>query len=566
MKIVRRDNVDDTHLQNLIADPILRQILARRGIANQSDLECKLNDILHFKDLHGIDKARKLIGQAIMRGDKILVAGDYDVDGITGTALGVRGLKELGASFVSYYIPSRYEGGYGVSPDAVDKAVEHGVSLILTVDNGVSCKESIEYAKDQGLTVVITDHHETPEDLPEADAIVDPKLPQDKFPSKNLCGAGVLFYVLAATRAYLREQGFYEGCQVPRIGRFLDLVALGTIGDVMQLDANNRKLVKYGFDLIKQRQCVEGIKALAASCRVDLASINSTTIAFDLCPRLNAPGRIKLENNPAVSLMLTDDKTDASIIARDLEMCNKRRGDYERVFLKEACEDAEKQEGNSAIVLYRPNWLVGLGGLIASRIKEKFSVPCFVFSGDGDELPGSARSVPGFSIVKILQSLSERDSDLLIRFGGHAMAAGASIKKENFEKFKVLFNQVAKECLGEPTDDEIISDGNLPSNYIDVNFAQDLEAFGPWGNGFEEPCFDGEFTVEDVFLIANRHLKFKLRNDDGSTMLAIKLRATPNERSIVKNSRVSVVYSVGINHYMGSNRLEIKINAIETLE
>ena len=530
MKIVRRDNVDDTHLQNLIADPILRQILARRGIANQSDLECKLNDILHFKDLHGIDKARKLIGQAIMRGDKILVAGDYDVDGITGTALGVRGLKELGASFVSYYIPSRYEGGYGVSPDAVDKAVEHGVSLILTVDNGVSCKESIEYAKDQGLTVVITDHHETPEDLPEADAIVDPKLPQDKFPSKNLCGAGVLFYVLAATRAYLREQGFYEGCQVPRIGRFLDLVALGTIGDVMQLDANNRKLVKYGFDLIKQRQCVEGI------------------------------------NNPAVSLMLTDDKTDASIIARDLEMCNKRRGDYERVFLKEACEDAEKQEGNSAIVLYRPNWLVGLGGLIASRIKEKFSVPCFVFSGDGDELSGSARSVPGFSIVKILQSLSERDSDLLIRFGGHAMAAGASIKKENFEKFKELFNQVAKECLGEPTDDEIISDGNLPSNYIDVNFAQDLEAFGPWGNGFEEPCFDGEFTVEDVFLIANRHLKFKLRNDDGSTMLAIKLRATPNERSIVKNSRVSVVYSVGINHYMGSNRLEIKINAIETLE
>ena len=334
----------------------------------------------------------------------------------------------------------------------------------------------------------------------------------------------------------------------------------------MQLDANNRKLVKYGFDLIKQRQCVEGIKALAASCRVDLASINSTTIAFDLCPRLNAPGRIKLENNPAVSLMLTDDKTDASIIARDLEMCNKRRGDYERVFLKEACEDAEKQEGNSAIVLYRPNWLVGLGGLIASRIKEKFSVPCFVFSGDGDELSGSARSVPGFSIVKILQSLSERDSDLLIRFGGHAMAAGASIKKENFEKFKVLFNQVAKECLGEPTDDEIISDGNLPSNYIDVNFAQDLEAFGPWGNGFEEPCFDGEFTVEYVFLIANRHLKFKLRNDDGSTMLAIKLRATPNERSIVKNSRVSVVYSVGINHYMGSNRLEIKINAIETLE
>ncbi len=565
MKLIRRTNVDDSHLKEYVQDPIIRQILARRGIQSQSDILCNLSDIHHFKDLHDIDKASSLLAEAIEHKHPILVAGDYDVDGITGTALGVRGLKDLGAESVSYYVPSRYEGGYGVSTEAVDKAIEQGVKLILTVDNGVSCKESIDYAKGRGLKVVITDHHETPEILPIADAIVDPKLPNDKFPSKNLCGAGVLFYVLVATRAKLRDSGFYNDKAIPKIGRFLDLVALGTIGDVMQLDPNNRKLVKYGFDRIKKGECVVGIKALASSCRVDLPSINAVSIAYDLCPRLNAPGRIKLENNPAVSLMLTDDETSASILARDLEMCNRRRGDYERVFLKEASEDAQLQEGNSAIVLYRPNWLVGLGGLIASRIKEKFSVPCFVFSGYGEELSGSARSVPGFSIVKILQAMNEKCPNLLIRYGGHAMAAGASISKDNVEKFKELFNQVAKECLGEPTDDEIISDGNLPSNYIDVNFAQDLEAFGPWGNGFEEPCFDGEFTVEDVFLIANRHLKFKLRNDDGSTMLAIKLRATPNERSIVKNSRVSVVYSVGINHYMGSQRLEIKISAIEPI-
>lgn len=563
MKIVRRDIVDDSHLQTYVSDPIIRQILARRGISSESEVTCQLSDIYHYRDLHDIDKASNILADAIENGDKILVSGDYDVDGITGTALGVRGLKDLGASEVRYFVPSRYEGGYGVSNETVDDAVSHGVKLLLTVDNGVSCLESINYAKSKGLKVVITDHHETPELLPDADAIVDPKLPEDKFPSKNLCGAGVLFYVLVATRAVLRDRGFYKDSKVPLIARFLDLVALGTIGDVMQLDANNRKLVKYGFDKIRAGKSIIGIKALAASCRVDLAAINSVSIAFDLCPRLNAPGRIKLENNPAVSLMLTDDETEACIIARDLEMCNKRRGDYERVFLKEATEDAEKQEGNCAIVLYRPNWLVGLGGLIASRIKEKFSVPCFVFSGSGDELAGSARSVPGFSIVKNLQLLSEKCPDLLIRFGGHAMAAGASIHKDNFEKFKELFNQVAKENLGNPNDEEIISDGELPSNYLTIGFARDLEAYGPWGNGFEEPCFDGEYTVEDVFVVGNRHLRFTLRNDDGSIMRGIKLRATPSEREIKANMRVRAVYTIGVNHYMGSQRLEIKISSIE---
>ena len=564
MKLIRRENVDDRHLEAYIHDPIIRQILARRGIQNEKDINCQLSDIYHYKDLHDIDKASSIIADAIEQSHPILVAGDYDVDGITGTALGVRALKALGAKIVTYYVPSRYEGGYGVSNEAVDKALEQGVRLILTVDNGVSCKESIDYAKAKGLKVVITDHHEIPEILPNADAIVDPKLPEDKFPSKNLCGAGVLFYVLVATRAKLKERNFYKTKNdIPLIGKFLDLVSLGTIGDVMQLDVNNRKLVKYGFDRIKKGQCVVGIKALASSCRVDLPSINAVSIAFDLCPRLNAPGRIKLENNPAVSLMLTDDETDASIIARELEMCNKRRGDYERVFLKEACEDALAQESNSAIVLYRSNWLVGLGGLIASRIKEKFSVPCFVFSGDGEELSGSARSVPGFSIVKILQELNDKHPDLLIRFGGHAMAAGASIKKENFEKFKVLFNQVAKLNLGIKGEDEILTDGSLPTSYINLDFAKALESYGPWGNGFEEPCFDGVFMVEEVTLVGNRHLRFKLRTKEGFSFSAIKLRATPNERSIVKYMQVLTIYTVSINHYMGSQRLEIKISAIE---
>lgn len=565
MKIIRRQSLNDSHLEPYVPDPVIRQILVRRGVNTKSDVTCDLSEIHHYRDLNGIDKARVIIGDAIMRGDPILVAGDYDVDGITGTALGVRCLYDLGAAKVLYFVPSRYEGGYGISSEAVDSAYEGGVKLILTVDNGVSCKESVDYAKQKGLKVVITDHHEIPEELPNADAIVDPKFPSDKFPSKNLCGAGVLFYVLAATRAYLRDRGFYEGRALPQISRFLDLVALGTIGDVMQLDSNNRKLVKSGFDRIQKGNCIVGIKALATSCKVDLSAINSTNIAFYLCPRLNAPGRIKLKENPAVALMLTDDDVEAAIIARELENCNRRRGDFERVFLKEASEDAKAQEGASAIVLYRPNWLVGLGGLIASRIKEQFSVPCFVFSGEGEELSGSARSVPGFSIVKVLQSLTEKAPDLLIRFGGHAMAAGASIEKRNLERFKEMFNQAALENLGEPTEEEIISDGQLPSNYISLAFARDLECYGPWGNGFEEPCFDGEFNVEDVFLLECKHLIFTLRNDDGSVIRTIKLRATPNERSIVKNSRVRAVYTVGINHHHGSEKLEIKLLSIETI-
>ena len=521
----------------LIANRLISRRETEREECSDEAIERYLSagtEALHDpRGMADIEKGARIMLEKIKKTKKIRVIGDYDVDGITGTALGVRGLKYLGARKTSYFVPSRYEGGYGISRDTIDKALEDHVDLLLTVDNGVSCYDEVEYAIEKGLPVVITDHHETPELLPRALAVVDPKRPDE------------------------RSQ--------PNLAHFLDLVALGTVGDVMQLDANNRKLVKYGFERIRTGKSVVGIKSLAASCRLDLAAVNSISLAFEICPRLNAPGRIRLENNPAVDLMLTDDETQASILARDLEMCNRRRGDYERVFIREAMEDAQKQSGNSAIVLYRPNWLVGLGGLIASRIKEQFSVPCFVFSGEGTELSGSARSVSGFSLVKNLQLLSEQYPDLLLRFGGHAMAAGASIRVENFDKFKTAFNLIASRNIDNAADGEIMSDGELPSGYLNLAFARDLEFYGPWGNGFEEPCFDGEYTVEDVFLIANRHLRFSLRNDDGSVLRGIKLRATPDEREITKYCRVRAVYTVGVNHYMGTERLEIRISAIEMI-
>mgnify|MGYP000072785631 FL=1 len=563
MKITRREHVSDKDLEPYIQDPVLRQLLARRGVNNRADCECELKDLLHYKDLKNIEKAQKLIADAIINDEHILIAGDYDVDGLTGTALGVRALKLLGAKHISSYVPSRYEGGYGLSIEAIERYVkEQKITFIITVDNGVSCNEAIEYAKSQGLLVVVTDHHETQEIMPPADVIVDPKQPGDNFASKNLCGAGVLFYVLCAVKNELVARGFYTEC-VPNLSVFLDLVALGTIGDVVPLDSNNRRLVKSGFRRLHQGQCIVGIKALAQMAKIDLATINAVNISFDLCPRLNAAGRIRLEDNPAADLLLTDDEHKAQELAVRLDMCNRRRGDFERVALKEAREDAKAQIGCSAITLYRPSWLPGITGLLAGRIKDSHNVPCFVFSGDGEVISGSARSVPGFAVAQILQQVDVSIPGLLLRFGGHAMAAGASIKREDIERFREVFNEKAREHTGGPQELEVVTDGQLPTNYLSLDFARDLERSGPWGNGFPEPTFDGEYIIEKAIAVAGRHLRLLLQScADGSTMWAIKMRANAQEKALAPGMRVQVVYSLGVNRYFGVERLDVKIEAI----
>ncbi len=563
MKITRREHVADESLEPYIQDPVLRQLLARRGVSNQADSECLLRDLLHYKDLKNIDKAKKLIADAIMDDEHILIAGDYDVDGLTGTALGKRALNLLGAKNVSVYVPSRYEGGYGLSIEAIEQYVkEQHVSFIITVDNGVSCNEAIEYAKSLGIKVVVTDHHETQETLPPADVIVDPKQPGDKFPSKNLCGAGVLFYVLCAVKNELSERDFYKG-STPNLSVFLDLVALGTIGDVVPLDSNNRRLVKSGFSRLHQGQCIVGIKSLAQIAKIDLATINAVNISFDLCPRLNAAGRIRLDGNPAAELLLTDDEELAQELALRLDMCNRRRSDFERVALKEAREDAKNQNGCSAITLYRSSWLPGIAGLLAGRIKDSYNVPCFVFSGEGEIISGSARSVPGFAVAQILQQVDFANPGLLIRYGGHAMAAGASIKRKDLDRFRKVFNEKAKEHTGGPQEIEVVTDGQLPTNYLSLDFALDLERSGPWGNGFPEPTFDGEYIIEKAVIVAGRHLRLLLNScADGSMMWAIKMRANTAEKALCPGMRVQVVYSLGVNRYFGVERLDIKIEAL----
>lgn len=565
MKIVRREKVDDSVLKDSILDPILRQVLVSRGVVSTKDLDPDLALLLHYRDLKDIDVASERIAAAIINKERIMVCGDYDVDGLTGTALGVLCLKTFGLEEVFFDVPSRYDGGYGLSLKMVDKAVTHGVSLIITVDNGIGCYEAASYAKEKGIDLVITDHHESLGDLPEAVAVVDPKRSDCVFPSKNLCGVGVLFYVLLAVRAALIAKGYYKSRQdAPCMGQFLDLVAIGTIGDVVNLDANNRRLVKAGLQRMRKQNVQVGVKALADVARVDLRKIDPVAIAFDLCPRLNAAGRLKLADNPSLLCLLSSDYSEAFDLAVKLDFCNRRRSDFEKVMLAEAKEDALLQANDSALVLYRPSWLSGIAGLIAGRLKEQYQKPCFVFAGDSESVTGSARSIPGFSIVGALNSINKIAPELLLRYGGHSMAAGATLKVSDLKRFKELLNQEAL-ALADKGEEEVISDGLLPEPYFkDVNFALALESCGPWGQGFPEPVFDGVFYIEDARVLAGRHVRFRLRSAD-TVFSAIKFRASVYEKNLMPGITVKAAFSVGVDRYYVNERVEIKISYIEPM-
>ncbi|MBU3825910.1 MAG: single-stranded-DNA-specific exonuclease RecJ [Candidatus Anaerobiospirillum merdipullorum] len=565
MNIIQRPHVDDSCLASVVPDPILRQILAARGITTVQEIDPDLKHLLHYRDLQDIDKAATLLADAVMAKKAIRVMGDYDVDGMTGTALGVRCLQAMGLerTKISYHVPSRYDDGYGLSCKMVEQAKADGVELILTVDNGIGCHDSVARAKELGLLVVVTDHHEPGENLPPADAVVNPKRHDDNFASKCLCGVGVLFYVMIALRATLAARGYFSAARpAPILGQFLDLVAIGTIGDVVPLDANNRRLVRAGLKRMQALSAQPGVVALAEIARVNLRTLSTYNIAFDLCPRLNAAGRLKLPDNPAVACLMTDDSVAARDLALRLDMCNRRRGDYEKVFLAEAKADAAASVQQHALTVFRPQWLEGIAGLIASRLKDQYNRPCFVFAGAGETITGSARSVPGFPLAKVLADIDAAHPGLLLRCGGHNMAAGATIPVARLEEFRSLFDESAAQYLKEHSELEIMSDGTLPEGYLNLNFARALERVGPWGQGFPEPLFDGEFLLEQVRLLGNRNLRLRLAASH-LHFSAIRFRATALEKSLLEGIRVRMVYSLGVDRYYPNERLEVKVHAIE---
>jgi single-stranded-DNA-specific exonuclease len=539
--------------------PLLARLYASRGITDKSELDYELKSLLPPASLTHATDAAQLLADAIEAEAKMLIIGDYDCDGATATAVGMRALKALGAD-VDFLLPDRFKLGYGLSPEIVDVAAEQSPDLIITVDNGIASLEGVARAPQHGNATLITDHHLPADTLPAADCIVNPNQPGCDFPSKCIAGVGVMFYVMLALRAELRERGYFAERPEPNFANLLDLVALGTVADVVKLDRNNRILVSQGLKRMRAGQMQPGIAALFKAAARDPKRATAFDLGFLLGPRLNAAGRLA-DMRLGVECLLTDDPTRALTIAQQLDTLNRERREIEAGMQEQALQLLEALDANDAtpgIALYDESWHEGVVGILASRIKDKLHRPVFAFApGEGGIVKGSGRSIPGLHLRDALDLVAKRAPGLLIRFGGHAMAAGATVSAENFEKFKSLFAQVAGELLA-PADltRTLETDGNLEGGYISLETARLLEN-EIWGQGFPAPLFMDEFDVEQQRVLKEKHLKLRLRK--GNT----RIDAIQFNFSTQPGNRTRLAYRLAINEYMGVESPQLMVEHLE---
>lgn len=567
-KIIERTKLTDFAPEGM--DPVIARIYSGRGVRDRDELELGLDRLLDFHALRDIDKASLIIADAVKSDRRILVFGDYDVDGATSTALTVECLRNFGASHVTFMVPDRQKNGYGLNAAVIDDLKEkENPGLIITVDNGVSSAEGISEAKRLGISVVITDHHLFSGELPEADAVVNPNCDGDSFPSKNLAGVGVAFYVMTAVRALLRDEGWFEkkGIEMPRMARELDLVALGTITDVVPFDHNNRILVSQGLRRIRAGLCHRGVIELCEVSHTRLASITEQDLGFRLGPRLNAAGRLD-SMRPGVEILLENDPAKARQLAYRLSSINLSRKTIEAQARTEAMRMldgmADSVSGHS-VVLYSESWHEGVIGLIAARVKDRLFRPAVVFTKTGSgELKGSARSIPAFHIKHALDLINERCPGLIIRYGGHSQAAGLSIVPSNLDAFRSALESAAGELLsGSDFTEMLPSDGQLDRDHLSLEFADTLAGLGPWGQQFEEPRFDGVFTVMKSFCFGatRSNIKFFLRSDEGGEYSAVYFRAPDDVLHVrLEGMRVRVYYEIAADEYNGSRTLVLIIH------
>lgn len=496
--------------------PLLRRLYAARGLTSADAAELKLARMLAPQQLGGIAQAVGLLHAALRRDAHIVVVGDFDCDGATGTAVAVRGLRLLGARRVSYRVPHRIAHGYGLSPAFVeDELAPIAPDLVITVDSGIACLPGVAAAKARGWQVLITDHHLPGDALPAADAIVNPNLPGDGFPSKALAGVGVVFYLLLALRARLREHG--EPGAEADLSSLLDLVAIGTVADLVPLDDNNRLLVAAGLKRLRAGQGQPGVLALAELAQRRLPLLTASDIGFAIGPRINAAGRLE-DMRLGIEGLLTDDTSRAMQIARQLDSLNSERRELQQQMLDSA-EAATlalplPEGGHDAYCLFDADWHPGVIGLVASRLKEMLHRPVIAFApadADSTILRGSARSIPGVHVRDALADVDARNPGLIQRFGGHAMAAGLSLDAAHLDHFRRAFEAaIAQRLTDELRAAELWSDGELATEELSRVHAEALRLAGPWGQGFPEPLFDGEFELQAWRLIANRHVKYQL--------------------------------------------------------
>jgi single-stranded-DNA-specific exonuclease len=572
VQISRRLKKDTQHLPDPL-HPRLKQIYADRGIEDAAQLNRSAKALLHFNQLQGVEKAVSLLSEAIATNKKIIIVGDFDADGATSTALSMMSLSLMGSTNHDYLVPNRFDFGYGLSPEIVEVAAQQQAEVIMTVDNGIACFAGVEKAKSLGITVIVTDHHLAAESLPIADAIVNPNQPGCGFLSKNLAGVGVAFYLMLALRAELKSNGWFvqQGLPVPNLADFLDIVALGTVADVVPLDENNRILVHQGLQRIRSDKCRPGIQAIIEVAGKERSRLVASDLGFVVGPRLNAAGRLD-DMSLGIECLITDDPARARQIAVKLDSLNRERREIEGSMQQEAVKalDGLNLDANSlpfGLVLYRADYHQGVIGILAGRIKDKYYRPTIAFAHqDDDTLKGSARSIPGLHIRDLLEEINSRYPDVIAKFGGHAMAAGLSLPLKNLPAFEQVFHQIAEENLKDrPLAGELISDGELQTEEFTLAFAQCLKDAGPWGQGFPEPLFDGEFQLMDHRLVGSKHLKMTLKLESGVLIDAIAFNVDLAQWPNPQCSHVNLAYKLDINEFRGRTSLQLMVEGVSAL-
>ncbi|EIZ0309449.1 TPA: single-stranded-DNA-specific exonuclease RecJ [Vibrio parahaemolyticus] len=576
IEIQRRPEPDLSLLPDSIP-PILKRIYINRGITDIAQLETSARGLHSYQKLGGIEQAVDLLFQAIQEQKRIIVVGDFDADGATSSALSVLALRMLGSNNVDYLVPNRFEDGYGLSPEVVDQALELGAEMIMTVDNGVSSIEGVRYAKENGITVLVTDHHLPGQVLPEVDAMVNPNLDSCTFPSKALAGVGVAFYLMMALCVHMRKHNWFaqQGMQEPKLMELIDLVALGTVADVVPLDENNRILVHQGLQRIRAGKARPGIQALIEVAKRDARRLVASDFGFALGPRINAAGRLD-DMSFGVELLMCNNIHAARRMASELDGLNQTRKEIEEGMKQEAmafCERLQFGENSElpyGLSLFQRDWHQGVIGILASRIKEKFHRPVIAFADGGEgTIKGSCRSIPGLHMRDALDFIDTQNPGLIIKFGGHAMAAGLTIKEQDFERFSRLFDEVVKKELDEAAlKGVILTDGELKPEEFSMHIAEQLRAGGPFGQAFPEPIFDGEFKVLHQKLVGEKHLKLMLeplyKGHPTNVMIDgiafnVDLRRWPD--ASVKTVRLA--YKLDVNEFRGNQSLQLMIDHIE---
>jgi len=569
LPIVRREVTGASLSSDL--HPVIDRIYRGRNIANLDDLENGLKGLTHFNVLKGMPQAAQILADAVVQNKRIIIVGDFDADGATSTSVCILALRAMGYQNVDFLVPNRFDFGYGLSVPIVDEAAKQRAEVIVTVDNGISCIDGVTHAKSLGMQVVVTDHHLPGDVLPPADAIVNPNQPGCEFPSKNLAGVGVAFYIMLALKAELQQQGHFEkaGVAPPNLASLLDIVAVGTVADVVVLDKNNRILVHQGLQRIRAGKCRPGIKALVEVANRDCAHLTSTDLGFVVGPRLNAAGRLD-DMSQGIACLLEDETIQARMIAAELDALNKERREIETGMKAQAetvLEQMALNEGDmpSALVVYREDFHQGVIGIVAGRLKEKYLKPVIAFAHQDDEIiKGSARSIPGVHIRDVLDEVNTRYPGVIEKFGGHAMAAGLSLPVAKLQDFERAFVNIARAHMAKLDGNHaLFSDGDLSSEELCLPFAHLLRQAGPFGQGFESPLFDGEFALLDQRLVGQKHLKMVLKSDGANEVDAIAfnvdLKSWPN--AMVK--RVHIAYRLDINVFRGQETVQLIVEQIE---